>query len=159
MPRRTPVPTGRPRVEPTPADVRNIEKWASDGCAIIEIARALQISTSLLTRWRKEHPNVDEALEAGKAVEHRALRSEAMKIALSRSAKLDVRVKADMIKFLLLTRHGYRDRGDEQGLLSAGVRVNITLPGAMPLATFLDNDSSARTQRLPDAPAATARGG
>jgi hypothetical protein len=42
-----------------------------------------------------------------------------------------------MIKFLLLTRHGYRERGDEQGLLSAGVRVNITLPGAMPLAQFL----------------------
>jgi hypothetical protein len=160
MPQRVPTGPSRPRTEPTAADVRNIEKWASEGCAIIEIARALKVSTDLVSRWRKDHPAVNEALEAGKAVEHRALRSRAFEIALNEDGKYDDRTSATMVQWLLATRHSYRDRGDEQGHTS-GVNVNITLPGSRPLSDYIieASDGSSRTERLSAPTARTARGG
>lgn len=132
------VATGhRPRTEPTAADLKHIEKWAAEGAAIIEMCRALRISHVTFGRWRKEHPAVSEALEAGRAVEHKVLHSKAFDIAMNKEGKYEQRLEADMVKWLLATRHSYRDKGDEQGHTTSGVNVNISLPGALQPEQFI----------------------
>lgn len=120
MPKRTLVGPYRPRIEPTPEDIQLIEKWASQGSGLLQIARALGISKDLIDAWRDRHPAVSQALEIGREVEHTALLSKTMELALGGNLMA--------LMFLLNCRHGYRD-GETQ--IGNRVSITFTLPGAL----------------------------
>ena len=142
MPTLVPSDGGRPFIEPTAEDVAFIERSAGEGCDMIEIARGLHISKTTLSRWRKDHETVAEAIEIGRAIEHKALRSKLHEKAMAGDTVA--------LLFLLKCRHGYRE-GD-QSERGGGATITINLPGAMPLDKFLnvEHGPDSRAERLPN---------
>jgi hypothetical protein len=120
LPKRSPVPVGRPRTEPTEADVKQIELWAREGLPIVQMARGLGVAVDTMKRWRTDHPLVDEALEAGREQLHHVLRSKLIEKALAGDTV--------SLLFALKCMFGWRE-GDRA---ETGNRVSITfnLPGA-----------------------------
>jgi len=55
------------RINPTPKNLKAIKLMAMQGMAEGNIAYCLGTSPDVMTRWKKEHPEVVEALETGKA--------------------------------------------------------------------------------------------
>ena len=124
MPKKTPPAggIGQPRKDPTPQDIKRIETLIGDeGCTHIELARCLNISKSILYRWRDQFPAVKEAMEAGLAKEHKALRSVLLEKALAGDTVC--------ILFALKTRHGYRESAPVE--TESRVNIQINLPGAL----------------------------
>lgn len=121
MPKITPTPRGRPQIDPLPKDIVKIEKLAAEGCLQIEIARSCNVSKGVLQRWRREFPEVKEALEAGLAKEHKALHSILIEKALAGDTVA--------LLFALKTRHGYREAAPVES--ESRLNVTITLPGAL----------------------------
>ena len=121
MPKLTQMPRGRPQIDPLPEDVAKIEQLASDGCLQIEIARACNIGVDTLHRWRRDFPEVKEAMQAGLAKEHNALRSVLIEKALAGDTVC--------LLFALKTRHGYRETTPVEH--DSRVSVQITLPAAL----------------------------
>ena len=142
MPTLVPSDGGRPFIEPTAEDVEFIERSAGEGCDMIEIARGLHIGKTTLSRWRKDHETVAEAIEIGRAIEHKALRSKLHEKAMAGDTVA--------LLFLLKCRHGYRE-GD-QSERGGGATITINLPGAMPLDKFLnvEHGPDSRAERLPN---------
>ena len=140
MPTLVPSDGGRPFIEPTAEDVAFIERSAGEGCDMIEIARGLHIGKTTLSRWRKDHETVAEAIEIGRAIEHKALRSKLHEKAMAGDTVA--------LLFLLKCRHGYRE-GD-QSERGGGATITINLPGAMPRESLvtIDHESNSRTERL-----------
>lgn len=122
--RRGPV----PKQPPTDAAER-IEALAADGFSIVGVAQHLYTSKDTLGRWFDEFPALKESFDRGRERERHTLHN-----ALYRAATEQGNMTAAM--FLLKARHGYRE-GDqnEQG---NRVSINFTLPGAMPLAEYID---------------------
>ena len=144
MPRSVTIPDrGGRLIEPTAADIKNIELWTAKGSGLIHIARALKVNVKTLHAWRERHPTVNEALEAGKETEHDALRSKLMELAMGGNLVA--------ILFALKCRHGWREGEVQQ----QGNRVNVTfnIPGARKLepVTIESDGTDTRTQRLPTA--------
>jgi len=121
MPKLTAMPRGRPQIDPLPEDIQKVEDLASNGCLQIEIARACNISVDTLHRWRRDFPEVKEAMQAGLAKEHNALRSMLIKKALDGDTVC--------LLFALKTRHGYRETTPVEH--DSRVSVQITLPAAL----------------------------
>lgn len=121
MPKKVAVPIGHPKTDPLPKDIKKIEKLAANGCSQVEIARGLGVGKDLLYRWRREFPAVQEAMEAGLAKEHQALRSVLIEKALAGDTVC--------ILFALKTRHGYRETAPIEQ--DSRVTVQINLPGAL----------------------------
>ncbi len=122
---------GRPPKLP-PADAVDVIREASKGGASMKgFAVALATSTDTLARWLDEYPELKEAVDAGREAERRVLHDVVYQMAIAGKGK-DSLLAAFM---LLQNRHGYKDAQPEQGN-----RVNITfaLPGALPMATFVE---------------------
>jgi len=128
MPKKTPPAggIGQPRKDPTPADIKKIEELTGDGCSQIEVARACRIDKSTLTRWRRDFPEVQAAMEAGLAKEHKALRSILIEKALAGDTVC--------ILFALKTRHGYREAAPVEH--ESRVNIQISLPAALPAIDY-----------------------
>jgi hypothetical protein len=113
-----------------PAGLRIIEQMAADGHADIAIAKALRMHQETLRMCRRRQPEVQEALDRGRA----ALEGELVHYLLDKVRKdADGGIIASF--FLLKTRCGYREQGsppDERPNLV------INLPGAMSRDVYLN---------------------
>lgn len=121
MPIKIKAARGAPKTVPTQADIAKIEKLTSEGCSQIEVAREIGINRDRLYRWRREFPEVGEAMEAGLAKEHKALRSVLIEKALAGDTVC--------ILFALKSRHGYREHAPVEQ--ESRVNIQISLPGAL----------------------------
>ena len=131
--------TGRPR-KIAPRDAADVIRAAcATGASKIGVCMALACSTDVLDRWLAEDPALAEAFAHGRERERQTLHS------VLYEAATNANIVAAM--FLLKARHGYRE-GDT-GEQANRVSVNFTLPGALPMATFIDVSPTA-----PDSPLA-----
>lgn len=97
----------RKRKTLTASEYQLVEEMASRGCSEVSIAKGIKMSPNTWNRIKKEDAKAAQALEAGRAVEHDALRS-----MLFEKAIQDKDVRA--AEFLLRTRHGYKDQESPQ---------------------------------------------
>jgi hypothetical protein len=106
-----------------PGGYKLIRTLAANGAREDEIARALHMGKRTWDRVKREDPKAEAAWEAGRAEEHNALRNTLFKAATEKN-----NIVAAM--FLLKTRHGYREKGDEGG---DGGRVTVEFKLPAPL--------------------------
>jgi len=59
---------GKPQKEfdLTPENLRNAEKWSSEGYTIASIAKAFGVGVTTFRNWRKKHKELDDAIERGR---------------------------------------------------------------------------------------------
>ncbi len=104
-----------------------VQEMASRGNEQRSICKALGVSYDTWLRWKDEHPEIKEALDQGRAIEHDLLVG-----SLLESAVKQKNVTAAI--FLLKTRHGYRENEPlDQG---PKVQINFELPGAVDPKTY-----------------------
>lgn len=108
-------------LEPPKDAAELIEKAASQGCTVAQIAAALTVSPQTFRRWKDEHPEIKAAFDAGRAAEHDALVG-SLFVAATEKGNITAGI------FLLKSRHGYIEGVP---LVQNSVSVNFTLPGAM----------------------------
>jgi len=130
---------GRPK-KVIPADkLPIIQELAARGVSERSIAAACGVhDNTVFLRIRREQPEVQAALDRGRAVEHDKLVG-----VLFDAATKDGNIVAAM--FLLKARHGYKE-GEQQ---TQQVSVNITLPGAMKPEQYAERVVNG-TVRLPE---------
>jgi hypothetical protein len=119
--------------KPIPADAAaRIELLAGTGYSVVGIAAALNVGKDLLAQWLDDHPELAEAFARGRETERLALHSMLFKQAMEKGNSVAA-------MFLLKSRHGYREGAEAE----QGNKVSITfqLPGAMPLADFINSTS------------------
>lgn len=149
--------TAAPARKHPPADAeQRIRALAADGFTIRGIAAALGTTQDTLRdRWFIEHPELREAMELGREDERHALHNKLYRTAIEGSGK-EAMVAA---MFLLKARHGYRE--GEQSEQANRVAITFNLPGARPLAEFIEVENADRTEakRLPTATVVPSRGG
>ena len=114
---------GRPKHEPTPEDVEQIERLASAGHGVISIQKHLGIHGKTWKRWKEESPEIMEAYRRGLAAEEVHLVTELRRI-------LEQKDNPVPGIFLLKSRHGYQD-GGQQGADSR-VQIAVQIPAALP---------------------------
>ena len=90
------------RLKPPKAAAKMVKKLTSKGCSEVTIAKALGTSRKTWQTWRDENPEIRQAWEEGRGIEHDALFG-----ALFESATKQKNVTAAI--FLLKARHGYRE--------------------------------------------------
>lgn len=101
---------------------KRIRELAANGAREVDIARELKMSPRTWDRVKREDEKALAAWEAGRAVEHEALRGLLFEKAMSGN------VAAAM--FLLKTRFGYREKGDDAGGTDR-VTVEFKLPAPL----------------------------
>lgn len=108
-------------LEPPKNAAELIQKACENGCTILQIANALDVSMQTLRRWREERPDIEQAFQQGRAIEHDRLVGALFEQAVNKS-------NTTAAIFLLKARHGYVEGVP---LVQNSVSVNFTLPGAM----------------------------
>jgi hypothetical protein len=119
---------GRPReIE---YDLDKIYAYAEVGCTYEEIARLIGVSPSNFVELRKKRPEIQEALDAGKANLHKSLRAKQVDVAIRDGnpqlliflgkAILDQRDKMDVNQnvtgdFKIVSRFGQKKAPDTDG--------------------------------------------
>ena len=106
-----------------PGGYKRIRELAANGAREVDIARELKMSVRTWDAIKKEDEKALAALEAGRAVEHEALRGLLFDKAMSGN------VASAM--FLLKTRFGYREKGDNT---PGADRVTVEFKLPAPLA-------------------------
>jgi hypothetical protein len=105
-----------------PGGYKRIRELAANGAREVDIARELKMSVRVWQDLKKEDLKALAAWEAGRAVEHEALRGVLFDKAMSGN------VPSAM--FLLKTRFGYREKGDD-GSGADRVTVEFRLPAPL----------------------------
>lgn len=105
---------------------KKILEMSREGVSKKGIARGLGCSPKLLNAWLDSYPELQNALDEGREIEHTELRSSLMEQARGGNVTAAI--------FMLKTRHGYRE-GD-QGDLANRVSVTFNLPGPMKAEDF-----------------------
>ena len=106
-----------------------VEKLAAKGNAQNTIAKALGVGVKTWQQWRDEkYPELGEALERGRAIEHDQLVGTLFDQAINHK-------NTTAAIFLLKTRHGYREN---EPLDQGGPQINLTfeLPGSVDPKTY-----------------------
>jgi hypothetical protein len=93
---------GRPRKEIPSIAAKEIERLASTGASMVEIANALGVGKDLLRKWLAQNEALTVALTRGREVERQALHGRLYRAAMQGNTVA--------LLFLLKTRHGYDDR-------------------------------------------------
>jgi len=112
----------RPPKLPPKNAIAIIQELGSRGCSEKSIAYALGTSADTWRRWKEDYPEILEAFEQARAVEHDSLVG----------VLYDKAMGGDSIAamFLLKSRHGYRDGGvtieDNRN-----VKIGIMLPQSL----------------------------
>ncbi|MCE8002724.1 hypothetical protein [Billgrantia ethanolica] len=112
--------------KPPRGAAKKILEMSREGLSKAGIARGLGCSPKLLNAWLDSYPELQNALDEGRELEHTELRSSLMQQARGGNVTAAI--------FLLKCRHGYRE-GD-QGDLANRVSVTFNLPGPMKLEDF-----------------------
>ena len=113
--------------EPPENAVEVAHTMAASGSHQRSIAKALGVSYQVWLRWKDEYPELQDAVDQGRAVEHDVLVN-----VLIKAATENKNVTAAI--FLLKTRHGYRE--NEQLDNGPKIQINFELPGAVDPATY-----------------------
>lgn len=106
-----------------PGGYKRIRELAANGAREVDIARELKMSVRVWQEIRKEDEKALAAWEAGRAVEHEALLGVLFDKAMSGN------IAAAM--FLLKTRFGYREKGDDGSGSADRVTVEFKLPAPL----------------------------
>ena len=117
-----------PKKTVPPGGYKRIRELAANGAREVDIARALSMGEKTWQRIKAEDEKALAAWEAGRAVEHEALRGVLFDKALAGN------VAAAM--FLLKTRFGYREKGDEGGGTDR-VTVEFKLPAPLDESSYV----------------------
>jgi hypothetical protein len=106
--------------------LEKIRDLSSKGHSEKDIARALGMSASTWTRIKDENPEAQDALDAGRSIEHLALYGKLYEKAMG----------GDIVAllFLLKCRHGYRETLDITQ--SNAVQIIFAIPGALDPAEY-----------------------
>ena len=106
--------------------LEKIRDLSSKGHSEKDIARALGMSASTWTRIKDENPEAQDALDAGRSIEHLALYGKLYEKAMG----------GDIVAllFLLKCRHGYRETLDVTQ--TNAVQVIFAIPGALGPAEY-----------------------
>ncbi len=114
--------------EPPASACSVCEEMAARGASLVSIAKALGTTDKPFTRWREDYPEIQEALDAGRAKEHDALVGTLLDQAVNHK-------NTTAAIFLLKARHGYNENAIPDG---GGPQVNITfeLPGSLDPKTY-----------------------
>jgi hypothetical protein len=111
-----------PKKKPPANAIEIIAATACRGCSEKSIAFALGISFDTWLRWREDHPELKQALDQARAVEHDALVGVLFEKAMTGDSVAAM--------FLLKCRHNYRDGGvtieDNRS-----VRIGVMLPASL----------------------------
>ncbi|MEO0487543.1 MAG: hypothetical protein AAF092_16690 [Pseudomonadota bacterium] len=99
-----------------------VEELAERGVAVATIAKALRMGKDAFMGCRQRQPEVQEALDRGRANEHDKLVAELHELAMEGNVTAVI--------FALKARHAYREGEAPEGG-STNVQVNINLPSAM----------------------------
>jgi len=126
-----------------------IREAASTGASVVGIRHLLKCSYEVFSRWLKEFPELQEALDQGREAERRTLHNVLYRTATEGEGR-DSIIAA---MFLLKARHGYVE--GEQPQQGNRVQINFQLPGAKPLETVEVIDGDAKP--LPAIAAGVAR--
>ena len=116
---RPPVP---PKKTIPPGGYKLIRELTANGAREVDIARALRMNLRTWMRLKEEDEKALAAWEAGRAVEHEALRGALFEKATKGNIPAAI--------FLLKARHGYRER-DELGAGGERVTVEFKLPAPL----------------------------
>jgi hypothetical protein len=106
--------------------LEKIRDLASRGHSERDIARALGMSPTTWTRLKNDHPEAQDALDAGRSVEHLKLYGKLMEKAMA----------GDIVAllFLLKCRHNYRETVDVTQ--TNAVQITFQIPGALDPAGY-----------------------
>jgi len=118
---------GRPPKQVPPNAAAIIKDMAANGHSLVSIASNLGTSKTLLAKWFEQEPALQEAFDVGRESERHALHNMLFKEATEKG-------NTTAAMFLLKSRHGYREGAEVDQ--SGGVRISITLPGAMSVEEF-----------------------
>jgi transposase-like protein len=130
---------GRPRKNPPADAAESIEKMAASGWGVISIARALNVSSTLMRVWLAESEELREALDYGRERERLELHTKLREMAREGNVVA--------LLFLLKSRHGYNDQGGE-GETASRVSITFKLPAAVRPEQFVVEQPN---DRNPDA--------
>ncbi|WP_417713990.1 hypothetical protein [Pseudophaeobacter arcticus] len=103
----------------TETGLKVVGDLAARGCSVVTIARALGMGRDAFRAVRGRQPEVEDALEQGRAVEHDAL------VGNLRAAADEGNIVANI--FLLKARHQYR----EGEAIEANLSVNVNTGGVL----------------------------
>ncbi len=105
-----------------------VETMSASGNDQRSICKALEVSYNTWLKWRDEYPEIQDALDSGRAIEHDLLVG-----SLLEAATKNKNVTAAI--FLLKTRHNYRENEPlNQG--GPNIQINFELPGAVDPKTY-----------------------
>ncbi len=117
----------RPKKLPPADAVKRIRELSAEGHAIAGIAERFNIAVDTLSRWFDEHAEIKQAFDQGRERERWALHNMLYLKAMAGD------VTAACV--ILNARHGYRTDQSEQ---ANRVSIVFQLPGAMPMASFIE---------------------
>ena len=112
---------GRPAKQPGPDTARRIRHLAATGHSVIGIARGLNVSHVVLSRWLDEYPAIREALNQGRAEEEFALHNVLFRAAM----------KGNVVAAIYLTKARFGWREGDQTDTANKVSITFSLPGAL----------------------------
>lgn len=119
--------TGRPP-KPIPENAaESIKALAADGFSIVGIAAKMGVDRVTFNKWLDAHPELQEAVDAGREQERHALHNMLYRDAMEKG-------NATAAMFLLKSRHGYREGAEVEKINRLSITFN--LPGAMSMADF-----------------------
>jgi hypothetical protein len=108
---------GAPRKHPPKDAGATIERLASQGHAVIGIAKQLGVGRETFKRWCEEDEALQEAFDVGRETERHYLHS-----LIVQAAVLNKGANANAM-FLLKARHGYRENDSSNTNVNVGVAV------------------------------------
>ncbi|HEX4029239.1 MAG TPA: hypothetical protein VHX20_02700 [Terracidiphilus sp.] len=118
---------GALRKHPPINAVADIERLASEGFAIVGIAKHLGVGKDTFKRWRDEISAIDEAFEHGREMERQTLHA-----LIKRDAVAGKPANANAM-FLLKCRHNYREMD------SPHTKVDVNVAAIQPVMIVRDH--------------------
>ncbi len=115
------------RIDPPDNAAELIRRGAENGATLEQMSKALGVSPHTLERWRKEHPEIEQAIQQGKKVEHDKLVGKLFELAMAGNVTC--------ILFALKSRHNYSDQGVP--LVENRISINYQLPAAQQPEQYL----------------------
>ena len=110
--------------------LRIVEELSARGCSTVTIAKALRMSRDAFLACRRRQPEVEEAMERGRAVEHDALVSNLRTLADGGNVVANL--------FLLKTRHGYREGEPPEVNLTVHTGGVLVVPARQTVEEYLE---------------------
>lgn len=133
---------GALRKNPPKNAVETIERLASQGHAIIGIAKQLGVGRETFKRWCEEDDALQEAFDAGRETERQALHA-----LVVQSAVLNKPANVNAF-FILKARHGYRENEPQSINVDARTVTNVLVVPAFGTDEQWEAKTAAQQRKL-----------